>query len=215
MLLNRADIQDLDKRRRAALINSITGFKPANLIGSADREGRSNLAIMSSLVHLGSHPPLLGLIIRPDGVPRHTLENIRATGFYSVNHVHHEFVAAAHQTAARYPREVSEFSATGLTERWIDGFAAPLVEEASVRMLLALREEVPLAINGTLLLIGEIEYLEFPDSATHDTGALDPALAGSVAISGLDSYHPVHPPQRMPYAKADEARQGLQQSDTP
>lgn len=209
MQLDREAIGGLERRHRAALINSITGFKPANLIGTADAQGRSNLAIMSSLVHLGSQPPLLGVILRPDTVERHTLDNIRCSGQYSVNHVHESFVPAAHQTAARYPRDVSEFSATGLSERWLPGFAAPLVAEARIRMMLALREEHALQINGTRLLIGEVLYLEFPDNIQRDDGALQPELAGTVALSGLDSYHRAGAPRRMAYARPDTAPREL------
>lgn len=209
LVLDRNDIDGLERRYRAALINSVTGFKPAILVGTADAEGNSNLAIMSSLVHLGSHPPLLGIVLRPDGVPRHSLENIRATGVYSVNHVHQNMIAAAHQTAARYPRDVSEFAATGLSERWLDGIAAPLVSDAAVCLVLELRQELPLEINGTHLLIGEIIHLEFPEHAQHSTGAIDPALADSVALSGLDSYHSALPPRRMAYAKPDQPPRDL------
>ena len=193
----------LDRRHRAALINSVTGFKSANLIGTADERGHSNLAIMSSLVHIGSSPPLLALVLRPDSVERHSLDNIRRTGQYSVNHVHESMIQAAHQTAARYPRETSEFEATGLSERWIEGFAAPLVAEARVSLILGLREEQTLAINGTQLLIGEVLYLECPDEALREDGALRPERAGSVALSGLDSYHRADDPVRMAYAKPE------------
>lgn len=203
-------IEKLEKRQRAALINSITGFKPANLIGTADASGRSNLAIMSSLVHLGSHPPLLGLVLRPDSVERHTLDNIRHSGVYSVNHVHQDIIAEAHQTAARYPRGVSEFAATGLSEHWVEGFAAPLVAEAQIRMVLKLREEQTLAINGTQLLIGEVVYLEYPEEVAREDGALDPAAAGSVALAGLDSYHAAQPLKRMAYAKPELPPRELQ-----
>ncbi|MEQ8517172.1 MAG: flavin reductase, partial [Chromatocurvus sp.] len=152
MRLNADSIAGLDKRYRAALINAVTGFKPANLVGTADAGGHGNLAIMSSVVHLGSRPPLLGLVIRPDPVDRHTLDNILETGCYTINHVGSNFIEAAHQTAARYPREVSEFEATGLTPHWRDGFAAPFVGEAAVRMGLRLREHQLLQINGTHLV---------------------------------------------------------------
>lgn len=204
MQLSAADIQKLDKRRRAALINSITGFKPANLVGSADRSGHSNLAIMSSLVHIGSQPPLLALVFRPDSAERHTLANIRATGAYTINHVTREIVDAAHQTAARYPQDVSEFAATGLSELWREGHSAPYVAEARVHLGMHLREEMALAINGTHLVIGEIISLECPDTAINELGALNPADTDSVAIAGLDSYYRAELLQRMAYAKPDE-----------
>ena len=55
----------MDKISRLNLINSITGVKPSNLIGTKSKDGFSNLAIFSSVVHLGSKPPLIGFITRP------------------------------------------------------------------------------------------------------------------------------------------------------
>jgi flavin reductase (DIM6/NTAB) family NADH-FMN oxidoreductase RutF len=203
MLLTRAQIENLEKRYRATLINSITGFKPANLIGTADRDGHSNLAIVSSVVHLGSHPPLIAHVMRPNPVERHTLENILETGVYTINHVADRFIEAAHQTAARYPREQSEFDATGLTEHWAPGFAAPYVAEANIRLGMRLREHHELAVNGTHFVIGEIEHLEVPDACVDDEGRLDLVRAGTVAVSGLDTYHAASPLKRMAYAKPD------------
>jgi flavin reductase (DIM6/NTAB) family NADH-FMN oxidoreductase RutF len=203
MHLDRDAIRALGKRHRAALINSVSGFKSAALIGTADTDGQTNLALMTSLVHVGANPPLLGLVLRPDTAPRHTLENIRDTGCYTINHVHESFVAAAHQTSARYPRDRSEFLAAGLTEAWLPGLRAPFVAESRVRLGMRLREEHSLAINGTHLLIGEILILECPDDALTDGGGLDPAAAGSVAAAGLDSYYLAGHGERYAYAKAD------------
>ena len=205
MHLDRDGIEALEKRRRAALINSLTGFRAAVLVGTADRDRRSNLAIMSSLVHIGSHPPLLGLILRPDSVERHTLENIRSTGQYTVNHVHRDFVAAAHQTSARYPREQSEFEATKLDALWLDDFAAPFVAASPVRLGLELREEQRLEINGTHLLIGEVMRLECPDEALGIDGGMDPAFSDCVAVAGLDRYYRAELIAHLAYAKPDQA----------
>ncbi len=77
----RNDLDELQRRKRANLINSITGYKPANLIGTIDENGRTNLAIFSSCVHLGANPPLIGFIMRPIGdVTRHTYSNIKSNG---------------------------------------------------------------------------------------------------------------------------------------
>jgi flavin reductase (DIM6/NTAB) family NADH-FMN oxidoreductase RutF len=194
-------IRAMETRRRAAFINCLSGFKAANLVGTADAEGHTNLAIMSSAVHLGADPPLLALVIRPGGEERHTLSNILGTGCYSLNHIHSAMVEAAHQTAARYDRALSEFDATGLTPRWHPGFAAPLVQEASISLGLELREHQQLAINRTHLVIGEIVLARLPADALFDDGAVDLAAAGTVAISGLDHYYAPVSLQRMAYAK--------------
>ncbi|MFU8764528.1 MAG: flavin reductase family protein [Haliea sp.] len=209
MLFDRNAISALESRYRAALINSLSGFKPANLVGTADRTGQTNLAIISSVVHLGSQPPLLALIIRPSPVERHTLENILDTGCYTINHISDGFIAAAHQTAARYPREQSEFGATGLSEAWIEGFAAPFVEEASIRMGLELREHQQLEINDTHFLIGEIVLADVPDACLGADGSLDICAAGTVAISGLDSYYATRRLRRMAYAKPEMPARSL------
>jgi flavin reductase (DIM6/NTAB) family NADH-FMN oxidoreductase RutF len=203
MQLTSTDISGLERRYRAALINAITGFKPANLVGTADAAGNSNCAIMSSLVHIGSSPPLLALIVRPDTVFRHTLDNILATGVYTINHLHEDCVERGHQTAARYPRDTSEFAAAGLGEHWEPGFPAPYVAEAEIRLGMQLREHQPLAINGTHLVIGEIMHLALPDHCVGTDGSLDLAAAGTVALSGLDGYYRGTLLKRMGYAKPD------------
>ncbi len=203
MRLSNDDILARPSRERAALVNSLSGFKSANLVGTADADGRCNLAIMSSVVHLGSHPPLLALVIRPGGEERHTLHNLLATGAYSINHVAGDMVEPAHQTAARYDRETSEFEATGLTPQWWDGFAAPLVAEAPIKLAMVLREHQELAINATHLIIGEVVQAEIPQQCINDDGSLDLTAAGTVALTGLDSYHEATRIKRMAYAKPD------------
>jgi flavin reductase (DIM6/NTAB) family NADH-FMN oxidoreductase RutF len=205
MLLSSAELDQMERRYRASFINSLGGFKSANLIGTADSAGHTNLAIMSSAVHLGAHPPLLLLIVRPDEVERHTLRNILETGVYTVNHVMEGFIDAAHQTAARYPKHVSEFAATGLTPHWQPGFTAPFVEEASIRLGLSLREHQRMEINGTHMVIGQITLVTVPDGCVSSDGSVDIAGAGTVAVSGLDSYHRPQPLRRMAYAKPDQA----------
>ena len=203
MQLDRHAIGRMPTRRRAAFVNSISGFKPANLIGTANTAGNTNLAIMSSVVHLGSHPPLLALIVRPGGEERHTLANLLATGCFTINHVTSAIIEAAHQTAARYPQHVSEFEATGLTPQWHAGFSAPMVGEATVKLGLQLREHQKLAINGTHLVIGEIVIALFPDNGLMDDGSLNLSACDTAALSGLDTYHRGVPVKRMAYAKPD------------
>ena len=117
---NREDIDKLDKVSRLNLINSITGFKPANLIGTISKENQENLAIFSSLVHLGSKPPLLGLITRPNSVPRHTYTNIIESKFYTINHVSDNIIERAHMTSAKFNRNESEFEKCDLEKEYID-----------------------------------------------------------------------------------------------
>lgn len=203
MLIDGRDIGAMESRRRAALINSLSGFKSANLVGTANSHGGTNLAIMSSAVHLGSHPPLLALVIRPGGEDRHTLANILSTGCFTINHVSADIIEAAHQTAARYPRDISEFDATGLTPQWHPGLQAPMVAEATVKIGLRLREHQELAINQTHLVIGEVVLADIPEAHITPEGALSLAGCGTVALEGLDTYYQTIALKRMAYAKPD------------
>ncbi len=204
--LNDTAIAALPDRYRANLMNGIAGYKPALLVGSASPEGQTNLAIFSSIFHVGANPALLGMIVRPNpsGTERHTLENILATGCYTLNHVTAAMTAAAHQTSARYSRQHSEFAATGLHSDWVHGFAAPFVVESPIRLGLSLAEHQPLAINGTHLIIGKIEWLHCPDELIREDGTVDLVGADSHVACGLDSYHPVAPGKRFAYAKPDQ-----------
>lgn len=194
-------ITDLEDRKRAALVNSLSGFKSLNLIGTVNQEGQTNLAIFNSVVHIGANPPLLGFISRPDSVEKHTLENIRKTGCYTINHITQDIFEQAHQTSARYQREQSEFYATGLTADYKNNFSAPFVHESNIQMGMKLKEIIRVKTNNTLLVIGEIQDLYFPAEIWDESGILDIEKAGSIAGSSLDGYHTTQLIKRMKYAK--------------
>ncbi len=200
----RNDLDELERRKRANLINSITGYKPANLIGTISKNGSTNLAIFSSCVHLGANPPLLGFILRPLGeVARHTYENIKATGIYTINHVHKSFVEKAHWTAANFAKDVSEFEKCKLTEEYIDNFSAPFVKESLIKSGVVYADEMPIKQNGTILMIGEIEHIILPENSISENGNVDLNSVEDAAISGLDTYHEVKKIASFPYAKTN------------
>jgi flavin reductase (DIM6/NTAB) family NADH-FMN oxidoreductase RutF len=196
------DIDSLDQQKRVHLINSLSGFKSANLVGTKDKQGQENLAIVSSVFHVGANPPLIGMIIRPHSVPRHTLENMIETGCFTLNQIHQNMIIQAHQTSARYPKDVSEFAAVGLTSEYKGSFAAPFVAQSKIKVALELKSTQTIELNQTELVIGQITdiYLE-DDQALNPDGFIDHESLGSVAISGLDSYHKTLCISRLSYAK--------------
>ena len=77
MLFRKKDLTSLPSRTRANLINKMAGFKSPVLVGTVNKNGQNNLSIVSSLVHLGSSPGLLGMNLRPrTELYSHTLKNI-------------------------------------------------------------------------------------------------------------------------------------------
>ena len=198
-----ADIQAFEKIFRLNLVNGLPGFKPANLVGTAAPDGATNLAVFSSALHLGSAPPLLGIVTRPTTVPRHTYANLKASGCYTLNHVPVALAAQAHYTSADFPDQVSEFEECGFTAVYRDGFPAPYVAESPLSIGLRLLEEHPIS-NGTVLLVGTVEHVYLRDELLRPDGTLDLVAADTAAISGLDGYHAVLPPVRFGYARVGQ-----------
>ncbi|MEY3055927.1 MAG: hypothetical protein RLZZ614_454 [Bacteroidota bacterium] len=196
-----SDLIQMEQRKRAHLINSVGGFKSVCLIGTVDLTGQTNLAIFSSIVHIGANPPLISFIMRPDSVERHTLANILETGSYTINHLNASIYKQAHQSSARYAKEVSEFDATGLSTEYKGNCKAPFVKESNIQLELEFKQRIDLTINNTIMIIGEIKNIFFPEGCMQEDGFLDIEKAGTITCSGLDSYHLSKSLARLPYAK--------------
>lgn len=186
---SRREIMRMDKVPRLNLINTISGFKSASLIGTKSSKGQENLAIFNSVVHIGSNPPLLGFIMRPPTVPRHTYMNIKETGWFTVNHIQKNFYKKAHQTSGKFEEDISEFEACGIEAEYSENCPAPYVKESSIKIGLTFEEEYKIKANGTILLIGALQELKLPAKVIESDGSVDLEAAGTLAISGLDSYH--------------------------
>jgi flavin reductase (DIM6/NTAB) family NADH-FMN oxidoreductase RutF len=202
--ISATEIQGFEKLFRANLINGLSGLKPANLIGTAASDGQTNLAIFSSVVHLGSDPALLGFIQRPLGDQSHTYKNIKETGFYTINHVHAWFAEQAHYTSARFAREESEFDACCLTPEYWGEFRAPFVKESQVKIGMRFLQEIPLTINNTILMIGQIEHIIIPEDLLTEQGNISLDSAANVCVTGLDTYYRVSKLAQFPYAKTSQ-----------
>ncbi len=198
MYFNKSTLDNLDKQKKVNIINSITGIKPANLIATISEDGRTNVAIFSSVVHLGSNPALIGFIMRPiDGFERHTYINILQQKYYTINHVPEQFIEAAHLTSGKYPNTVSEFTACNLTEEYHDNFLAPYVKESKIKTGLKFSDEIILP-NKTILIIGEIENIITHPSFTDEEGNFD-LTQSSIGVSGTDTYYTLEKKCRFPY----------------
>lgn len=201
MIITKKQILAFEKYFRTNLINSLSGFKSINLIGTIDDNGIPNLSLINSVVHIGSNPPLIGYIQRPVSVSRHTYDNITESGCFTINHVNEAIYVQAHQCSARYPDGVSEFEATGLSPEFRDTVSAPYVKESLIKMGLELSEIVQIYSNQTLLIIGEIKEIILPKENLGKDGYLDIERAHSILGSGLDGYHKPQRLARLAYAK--------------
>jgi flavin reductase (DIM6/NTAB) family NADH-FMN oxidoreductase RutF len=196
------DIMQLPSRYRANLINKVSGFKPANLIGTKSKSGQTNLAVFNSVMHIGANPPYLGFILRPTTVERHTYENIKETGFYTINQITTKIHKQAHQTSAKYERAISEFEAVGLTEFYQDDFHAPFVAESHIKIGLSFQEEQYIKCNDTRLVIGKIEHLILPEAAILEDGDVALEQIDTAAVAGLYNYYKPEHIGKYGYAKS-------------
>lgn len=203
IVYNSKDFLTFSKEFKVNLINSLSGYKSVNLIGTQGRRQISNLAIFNTIIHVGSNPPLMGLLIRPPAVVRDTLDNIRETGQFTINHIHPRFYTRAHQTAARYYTDRSEFEIVGLTPFFTEKLKAPYVEESPVKIGLELKEELVVKSNSSVFIVGEVIEIILPKKAVLADGFIDLGITGTLTSSGLDAYYSTQKIARLSFAKPD------------
>jgi len=199
------DIDGFDKSFRTKFINGITGFKSANLIGTKSESGIENLAIFSSVVHIGSHPPFLGFVTRPITVTRNTYDNIKSTGFFTVNAVPAAIAERAHSTSAKYRRDISEFDKCEIPPHYSENFFAPFTADSPIGIGCEFVEEIEIKSNATRMIIGKIKLVLTRGLELHEDGYPKLSEASIATISSLDAYHKVLSPRRFEYARPDEA----------
>lgn len=183
-----SDIDKMDYLFRINLINSCSGYKSANLIGTKSVSNIENVAIFSSITHLGSNPAMLGFFTRPTSVLRNTYENIKATKYYTINHIHQNILKEAHHTSAKYDSSISEFNMTSLKSEYKKNHYAPFVVESPLQIAMEFVDEYYIKANSTILVIGKIIDLFVKESLIESDGFINLSKGKIAAINGLDGY---------------------------
>jgi flavin reductase (DIM6/NTAB) family NADH-FMN oxidoreductase RutF len=199
--IDKTTFKALPKVPRLNLINSCMGYKSANLIGTVSKDGNANLAVFSSVTHLGSDPALLGFILRPTTVPRHTYTNIKEMDFFTVNAITAEIIAQAHQTSASYPAEVNEFEVTGIESLFRPEIEVPFVKDSPIQLLCKYANEYTISENDTIHVIASIEAIFVNEPLLGNDYWIQLDKGKVVAINGLDGYAKTELLERFPYAR--------------
>ncbi len=204
MRLEKHEIEQLERIYRLNLINSLSGVKPVNLVGTRSAKKEDNLAIFSSVVHLGSSPAQFGLVMRPQSTEiGDTYSNITETKYYTINHVSESFIEKAHYTSAKLEREQSEFDIMKIEREFIDGFHAPFAKNSVIKIGMKHLESIPLP-NGCIFVIGEVMLIELPDESINDKGQVDLASYNCAGLSGLNTYYSLTKLETFPYVRTNE-----------
>lgn len=181
--------QDLDGEERLYrrnLFNRLTGSRTVWLLGTRSLDGNSNLGLFSQIVHVSTSPPLIGIVFRPE-TPRHqTLENIRQTRSFTLNSVRIDHFLEAHRTSAAYAADVNEFEASGLKEERIEGFHAPFVKDALVKIALEPMESHTIESNLCRFVVAKVQEFSVREDQL-DSDRL-PSPEDWLNVSGLDLY---------------------------
>lgn len=186
--ISREAISQMEKIERLNLINSCTGYKSANLIATKSSDGDSNVAIFSSVTHLGSNPAMIGFIMRPTTVPRDTYKNIKETGYFTINHITVDMIEDAHHTSANYELGISEFDKTNLEEEYKNNIQIPFVKGSPVQLHCKYLNEYYIKENDTIHVIAAIEDVFFNEELEHNDGWLQIDKGNVVTLNGLDGY---------------------------
>jgi len=194
-------IENLPRIFRLNLINSSTGYKSANLIGTKSNRGNTNLAIFSSVTHLGSDPALISITLRPKTVSRHTYENMIETKVFTVNHISEKFIADAHHTSAKYPKNFSEFDQTKLEPEYKKNFYPPYVKGAPVQLGCKFINEYYIKENDCSLVIASIDSIFVNKEIIKEDGWLQLDKGKVVTVNGLDGYALPKLKKRLQYAR--------------
>lgn len=204
MTYTKDEIQKLEKIFRLNLINGISGVKPANLVGTKSVSGNENVAMFSSIVHLGSNPALLGFVMRPQGEHfSDTYKNILESKTYTINHVSQSFIEKAHYTSAKLGGDVSEFEKMKLESVYEHDFFAPFVKQSAVKIGMKLEQTIPLP-NECIFIIGAVELLQLPEDVVDENGHLALEKYDCVGISGLNNYYSLQKAKSFPYVRESE-----------
>lgn len=182
------DLQKMDKIIRKNLVNSATGYKSANFLATKSTTGIPNVAVFNSVFHLGSQPALLGIVLRTQTAPKDSYENIRETGYFTLNHLQENMIGQAHEMILQQKQQPSAFDIRGLEQEYLDDFYAPYVKQSSIKLGCKYVNETPIKENGALILIAGIEHIYFEAGIEMPDGWLRLDDAGSVVINGLDGY---------------------------
>lgn len=181
--------------------NTISGPRSVVMIGTQDGAGISNIGLFNSLVHLGANPPLVGFILRPTTVARHTYENLKRNGCYTINHGLQSEVEAVHQTSAKYEADEDEFERCGWKKQAIAGFDAPFVAESVIKLGMRYVDEHLIPQNGTRLIVGRVEHVLIDEQFVEEDGFINTSAAETLISCGLDAYFKYESLKRLPYAR--------------
>jgi len=157
------DLKRLAPRDRHKLLSGVIVPRPIAFTTTLDAHGRLNAAPFSFFNLMGSDPPVVVFAPgdRPDGMPKDTAANVRATREFVVNIVDEALAERMNVTAINFPPGTDELAEAGLTPLRSVQVAVPRIAEAPAS--LECREVTTLQVGRTRIVVGEVLHLHLRD----------------------------------------------------
>lgn len=210
---------DVDPATREARANyhfltSAVAPRPIAWVTTIDpATGVVNLAPFSWFNAVCADPAMLMLAIQdhPDGSPKDTVRNIRATGEYVVNVVPKGLGDAMVQTSGDYPPDVSEAEVLGLATAPSRKVRPPRLAASPVHLECRLVQELRFGrAQKVNVVLGEVVHIAADDAVLDARGNLDPDRLALLGRMGGSTYVDTarHFPIQRPARQGDAVRTG-------
>jgi flavin reductase (DIM6/NTAB) family NADH-FMN oxidoreductase RutF len=155
----------LGDRETTLLVKSILIPRPIAWVGSVSADGTPNLAPHSFFTMASEQPPI---VLFSSTLRKDTLDNVEATGQFTISLVSRSQFEQANQSSAPYGPEVSEFEAAGIGVEDSVVVAPPRVAGSPAVMECTLERVIP--VGGNFLVLGHVVHISV-DTDTLSTDA--------------------------------------------
>ena len=175
------------------LMISAISPRPIAFVGSIDSKGQHNLAPFSFFNGFGANPPIIGFspaLSGRTGLPKDTLLNIKETGEFTISVVTKDIIEQVSLSSCEYPKDIDEFTMTGLNKFNSEFISSPGVKESPIIMECKLVDIIELGnmpASGNLIL-GEIILLHANQDILNKNNQIDSNRINHVGRSGKNWY---------------------------
>ena len=191
------DWSQWDRHYRGRFFNSLYGGRSVGLL--CTQGAVWNAAPVSQILHVGAHPPQVGVLMRPDSENHQTRSNLTLQPWASLHFMPISDAERVHQASAAYGPEASELALLGWSHCPWTAYPVVALDDALLSLCLEVHEVLDLR-NGTSLYVFDIR--EVTSNAQPDTLGHWPLSEKMLHSQGLEHYgHAVMPHGPLPYAR--------------
>ena len=121
---------------------------PVAMISTRGIDNKPNIFTVAWTGTICTNPPMAYISVRPE---RYSYNAIKETGEFVINLVTDTLTFAADFCGVRSGRDYDKFKYLHLTERDVEGFKAPAIDESPVNIMCKVKEILPLGSHHMVL----------------------------------------------------------------